>query len=86
MHRQVLFPKTHSITDLLALLQRSGLEVPEHIRQAHRLTSYALLTRYPGLAEGVSEEDYLQAVELAGRVYGWAASLIAAEPKPAESS
>jgi HEPN domain-containing protein len=77
VRRAVPFPKTHAVTQLLTLAQRSGVEVPDEIRSAGRLTRYAVITRYPGLAEEVTEEDYLQAVDLAERVLQWAAILIA---------
>lgn len=34
--RAVDFPKTHSIADLLTLLQQSGVEVPPNVREAIR--------------------------------------------------
>lgn len=76
VHRQVAFPKTHAIMDLLTLLGQSGVAVPEEIRGAGLLTGYAVETRYPGLSEEVTEEDYAQALELAERVVRWAESLI----------
>ncbi len=80
VQRQVPFPKTHEITELLDILRRSGLEAPEQIRKAGLLTRYAVVTRYPGLAEAVAEEDYLQAVELAERVVRWAESVVRSAP------
>ncbi len=76
VHRKVAFPKTHDIIDLLTILQRSDLEVPEEIQQADLLTGYAVETRYPGLSEEVTQEDYAQALELAERVVRWAESLL----------
>lgn len=37
VHRQISFPKTHDIIDLLTILQRSGIEVPQDIQQADLL-------------------------------------------------
>jgi HEPN domain-containing protein len=59
------------------LVSQTGIDVPEDIRQADVLTQYAVETRYPGLNEEVSEEDYLRALELAERVLRWAEALIA---------
>jgi HEPN domain-containing protein len=40
------------------------------------LTGYAVETRYPGLSEDVTKEDYVQALELADRVVQWVESLL----------
>lgn len=74
--RQIPFPKTHDIIDLLTLLQRGSVDAPEEIMQAGILTEYAVGTRYPGLSEDVTEEEYLEAVELAERILRWAETLI----------
>jgi HEPN domain-containing protein len=76
--RQVPYPKTHSIRELLSLWQQSGMAVPEEVRRAGLLTGYAVETRYPGLSEEVTEEEYLEAVALAERVLNWAESVIRA--------
>jgi HEPN domain-containing protein len=75
-HLQIPFPKTHDIVDLLTLLQEGGVAAPEEIRQAGILTEYAVDTRYPGLSEDVTEDEYLEAVELAERVFRWAETLV----------
>jgi HEPN domain-containing protein len=74
--RKVAFPKTHAIMDLLTILALSGVAVPEEIRRAGLLTGYAVETRYPGLSEEVTKEDYAQALELAERVVRWAEALL----------
>lgn len=76
VYKNITFPKTHDIIDLLTLLDEGGIEIEEGLRQADILTSYAVETRYPGLSEEVSEEDYRKAVDLAVRVVCWAESLI----------
>lgn len=78
IQRKVPFPKTHDIINLLTLLQKSGIEIPEEILQADMLTSYAVEFRYPGLSEEVTEEEYLEAIGMADRVIHWAESLISA--------
>ncbi|WP_447977317.1 HEPN domain-containing protein [Candidatus Nitrospira bockiana] len=52
------------------------MAVSEEIRRAGLLTGYAVETRYPGLSEEVTKEDYVQALELAERVVRWAESLL----------
>jgi HEPN domain-containing protein len=79
VHLKISFPKTHDIIDLLTLLQQSGADVPEEIRKADLLTQYAVESRYPGLTEDVTEEDYLLAIEVAERVLRWVESVIPSE-------
>lgn len=74
--QQIPFPKTHDIIDLLTLLQKEGIDTPDEIRQAGILTEYAVDARYPGLSEDVSKEEYLEAVELAERIFRWIETLI----------
>jgi HEPN domain-containing protein len=71
VHRQVRFPKTHDLLDLLTLLDQSGLPIPPEIRETDALTHYAVETRYPGLAEEVTADEYARAVEFAERVLHW---------------
>ena len=78
--RRMRLPKTHDLLELLTLLERAGVQIPDAIRQADRLSQYAVVTRYPNPAE-LSEEHYTQAVELAERILRWAESLIHAEKK-----
>jgi HEPN domain-containing protein len=77
LHRRVAFPKTHALSDLLTLVQQSGIEVPTEIRQAAVLTAYAVESRYPGIAEDVTAEDHAEALALAERVVRWAEALVA---------
>ena len=74
--REIDFPKTHDIRELLTLLSTSGEVVPEAIWEAINLTDYAVETRYPGPAEPVTKEEYRDAVTVAGRVLKWAETII----------
>lgn len=76
VYQNVPFPKTHDIMDLLTLLHQSGMDVPEEIRHADLLTGYAVETRYPGMSEEVTAEDYAEALALAERVVRWVESII----------
>jgi HEPN domain-containing protein len=80
--RRVAFPKTHALADLLTLLAQSGLDVPAEVRQAVALTAYAVESRYPGIAEDVTAEDYAEAIVLAERVLRWAESIVAGTDAP----
>ena len=63
---------THSIENLLTLLNGLGIEIPEGIREAASLTRFAGETRYPGVYEPIDETDFQRALELARRVVAWA--------------
>jgi HEPN domain-containing protein len=75
--RSVPFPKTHVIVELLTLAADAGLAVPPEVRQGAKLTRYALLTRYPGMAEDVTAEEHAEAVHIAERVLSWAEGVVA---------
>ena len=68
-------PKTHNVRMLLDLLPDS-LSVPGEVDDAASLTDYAVMGRYPGNAEPIDEEEYQQAVNLAGAVVSWAEKII----------
>ena len=68
MHLTVRFPYVHDLTALLALIEQSGTSVPEPVREAGRLTRFAVVTRYPGIAEPVTREEYERAVAIAGAI------------------
>lgn len=70
--RGIAFPYVHDLARLLTLLEEAGQEIPERIRRAESLTRYAVVTRYPGLAEAVTEQHYQEAVASAEDVIRWA--------------
>ena len=72
IQRNVEFPYVHDLGRLLLLLEEAGEPIPEVVRKAEELTRYALVTRYPGIARPVSEQEYAEAVEIAERVVQWA--------------
>lgn len=74
--REGSFPYTHDLARLIGLVEENE-EVPERIRQAARLTDYAVEARYPGVAEPVTEEEYRKAVELAEDVLSWVENKLA---------
>ena len=45
-----------------------GQQIPQELKQAIGLTTYATVSRYPGATEPVTEEEYHQAVALAEKV------------------
>lgn len=64
------YPKTHSLGLLIELFGQY-VTVPEEIRAAVVLSSYAVQTRYPGDYAPVSEAEYEQALMLAQTVVSW---------------
>ncbi|GFP40404.1 HEPN domain-containing protein, partial [Candidatus Hakubella thermalkaliphila] len=72
----VEFPWKHDIDVLFGLISKSGIKIPDDLKSAVILTRYAVHTRYPGLAEPVSEEDYQEALALAGKVFNWALKIL----------
>lgn len=70
------FPWKHNIDILFDLISKSGTEIPDDLNGAVILTRYAVHTRYPGLAEPVSEEDYQEALALAEKVFNWVSKIL----------
>jgi hypothetical protein len=48
------------------------VQIPDPVKRAEDLTRYAVMTRYPGLAEPVTESHYWDAVVSAEAVVHWA--------------
>jgi HEPN domain-containing protein len=69
--RGVTFPYVHDLARLVTLLEEAGQQIPELVRRAEALTRYAVVTRYPGLAEPVTEAHYQEAIVLAKAVLEW---------------
>lgn len=72
LHMGVRFPYIHDLAELLAMIEKSGESIPDPVRKAGRLTRFAIVTRYPGLAEPVTREEYKKAVKAAEEVVRWA--------------
>jgi HEPN domain-containing protein len=68
-------PKTHSIGLLLDLLS-AQTSIPNDVEQAAILTDYAVMCRYPGDAEPVTQLEYEQALHLTEAVLTWAEQII----------
>jgi HEPN domain-containing protein len=52
------------------------LNLPEEAKGAPILTDYAVLTRYLGDLEPVTEEEYQEAVRIAEAVVQWAEKMV----------
>ena len=70
IHYDIDFPYVHDLARLLTLIEEE-VQIPSDVRQTARLTRYAVVTRYPGLSDPVTEEEYEEAVALAERVVKW---------------
>lgn len=77
---KIPFPKTHNIKTLLDLLPLDVIP-PSEVRDAASLTDYAVVSRYPGDLEPVTEEEHQEAITLARAVVHWAESLVRMEIK-----
>ena len=77
IRRGISFPYVHDIAHLLTLLDQAGVQIPAEIRDAEQLTRFAVVTRYPGLAEPVTEDLYMEAVSSAEAVVRWAEESLA---------
>jgi HEPN domain-containing protein len=73
--RSMPFLMTHNIRAHMDLLPED-LNLPEEAKKAPILTDYAVLTRYPGDLEPVTEEEYLEAVRIAEMVVQWAEKMV----------
>jgi HEPN domain-containing protein len=72
LKKGVDFPYVHDIAHLLTLVEQTGARIPDPVRRAEDLTRYAVVTRYPGLVEPVSESQYRNALVSAEAVVHWA--------------
>jgi HEPN domain-containing protein len=79
IHLDVSFPYVHDLARLLTLVKQAGREVPASVRQAARLTRYAVVIRYPGLPEPVVRGEYEEAVSIAAEAVRWAEEIIGIE-------
>jgi HEPN domain-containing protein len=68
------FRRVHDLAEILGEIESTGLVVPPGIRESARLSDYAVEACYPGPAEPVTEQEYLEAVALAEAVLAWAES------------
>ncbi|MBM4349614.1 MAG: HEPN domain-containing protein [Deltaproteobacteria bacterium] len=79
-HSSKPFRYTHDLDELITGLQDVNMPVPPGVANAAMLTSYAWETRYPGLSEPVTIEEYQEALRQAELVVRWATEVIK-EPK-----
>jgi HEPN domain-containing protein len=73
------FPRTHNIGTLLAFVPATHT-LPTDVALAVSLTDYAVVNRYPGEYEEVSDVDYEEAIRLASAVVAWADHIVRGRP------
>ena len=69
---EISFPYIHDLATLLSLLERAEVAIPQPVREAGRLTRFAVATRYPSITEPVTEEEYRASVSISATVVAWA--------------
>lgn len=79
IQREVPFPYVHDLATLLTLIDQTGEEIPPQVRQAGRLTRFAIAARYPSVAEPVTEPEYQESVAISEAVIEWAAMRLRGE-------
>jgi HEPN domain-containing protein len=52
------FPKTHSLVQLMDILEANGVGISNSVRDADVLTQYAVQSRYPGVEEEITIEKH----------------------------
>lgn len=75
IEHDVVFPFTHRIDELLSVLETNGIAIPEVLRSAAVLTSYATSGRYPH-ERPVDAAEFENAAAIARAVVEWAATQI----------
>ncbi len=77
--RQIEFPYVHDLVKLVELLEGGGQQAPKTVREAARITRYAVVARYPGVLDPVTQPDYEEALSIATAVVHWAEEMIERE-------
>ena len=66
------FPYVHDLGRLLDLAEGERNPAPASVREAVRLTRFAVADRYPGVSEPVTEDEYAELLKIAQAVVAWA--------------
>jgi len=66
---------THNIEILLGRLKKFT-DIPENIKEAAKMTIYAVQTRYPGEYDEVTHEEYFDAMKISEECLEWVESII----------
>lgn len=74
--RNIDFPLTHDIEELITIAEQSGLVLPDEVREASILSPYAVEARYPGHWFEIDDDDLRDAVRVAEATLLWAEDLL----------
>jgi HEPN domain-containing protein len=83
--KQIVFPFTHDLSQLFAILQQHHVVVPVFIQRAVVLNSFAVHARYSDLSQPVTKKEYRQSLAHAKRVVSWAERKVMAMQKSMKS-
>jgi HEPN domain-containing protein len=75
---------THNIGILLNEIEKFT-DIPENIKEATKLTKYAVTTRYPGEYDEITEENYEESIKIAKDCFEWAKNKIKENEKNKKS-
>ena len=78
------FPLIHDLEELLQRLAKNGVKVPKYVWDADELSRFAVVTRYPGMADPVTRREYRRAIRIAEAVLRWAERQVEASAKKRE--
>lgn len=67
----IIFKRTHDISYLIDLLESNEIEVPDEVKKGRYLTQYAVETRYPGLYDPITEDEFEDSLRDAERIFNW---------------
>lgn len=73
---QIPFRFTHDLEELITTLSKHQVPFPKELNDVVTLTEYAVETRYPGVYEQVTEDEYQIAIMLAEAVIQWADQIL----------
>lgn len=72
----IKFRFVHDLAELLTLLEKNNVALPDDVRAAAILTDYSVEARYPGPFEPVSDDEFRESRRLAEAVVAWAETQI----------
>ena len=61
----IKFRFVHNLSEHLTLLERSGVALPDEVKNAAILTDYSVEARYPGPSEPITEEEFRKSLRIA---------------------
>ncbi len=71
IYLKIEYEFTHSVSFLIDIIEKNNFRIPEKIKDASDLTTYAVKTRYPGDYVRLKKRDSKTAIKKAKSVYDW---------------